>query len=210
MFVRTKYVATRLSLLLFVKIPLKFFGPANFDSVLWNIALHQTECPVKYFYLREVWSTTILWTDVHVCTATQLGNVLILPESSLGRLNRSIFKLQRAWEDWLGLKERFANSWTCKQDKISPAATNSNSPSYASETSFYPTTRCTSTDKQTDGQGDSSIPPLTSLRGEFILLKPSKAWYTHGIGSDLSDRRFWRSWKCESLRMTMISNPPWF
>ena len=33
-FVRTKYAATRLSLLLFVKIPLKFFGPANFDTVL--------------------------------------------------------------------------------------------------------------------------------------------------------------------------------
>ena len=64
-FVRTKYVATRLSLLLFVKIPLKFFGPANFDSVLWNIALHQTECPVKYFYLREVWQ---LITQEHLAT----------------------------------------------------------------------------------------------------------------------------------------------
>ena len=53
-FVRTKYEATRPSLPLFVKIPLKFVGPANFDSVLWNIAHHQTECPVKYFYLREV------------------------------------------------------------------------------------------------------------------------------------------------------------
>ena len=55
-FARAKNVATRLTCisLLFVKIPLKLFGPANFDSVRWNIALRQTECPVKYFCLREV------------------------------------------------------------------------------------------------------------------------------------------------------------
>ena len=33
MFARAKNVATRLISLLFVKIPLKLFGPANFDSV---------------------------------------------------------------------------------------------------------------------------------------------------------------------------------
>ena len=53
-FARAKNVGTRLILPLFVKISLKLFGPANFDSVRWNIALHQTECPVKYFCLREV------------------------------------------------------------------------------------------------------------------------------------------------------------
>ena len=53
-FARAKNVATRLTSLLFVKIPLKLFGPANFDLVRWNNALHQTECPVKYFCLREV------------------------------------------------------------------------------------------------------------------------------------------------------------
>ena len=54
-FARAKNVAIRLISLLFVKIALKLYGPANFDSVRWNIALHQTECPVKYFCLREVW-----------------------------------------------------------------------------------------------------------------------------------------------------------
>ena len=53
-FARTKNVATRLISLLFVKIPLKLFSPTNFHSVRWNIALHQTECPVKCFCLREV------------------------------------------------------------------------------------------------------------------------------------------------------------
>ena len=36
---KKKNVATRLISLLFFKIPLKFFGPANFDSVWWNTAL---------------------------------------------------------------------------------------------------------------------------------------------------------------------------
>ena len=77
-FVRTKYVATRLTLLLFVKIPLKFFGPANFDSVLWNIALHQTECPVKYFYLREVWykaKKKNMCVYCHMLKKTRLGGL---------------------------------------------------------------------------------------------------------------------------------------
>ena len=62
-FARAKNVATRLISLLFVKIPLKLFGPANFDSVRWNIALHQTECPVKYFCLRKVWYYQFHWFE---------------------------------------------------------------------------------------------------------------------------------------------------
>ena len=58
-FARAKNVATRLISRLFVKIALKLFGPPNFDSVRWTIALHQTECPVKYFCLRKVWGHTL-------------------------------------------------------------------------------------------------------------------------------------------------------
>ena len=44
--------------------------------------------------------------------AARLHNVLILPESWLGWLNRAIFKLKRSLKDWLGLKDCFVISLT--------------------------------------------------------------------------------------------------
>ena len=46
-------------------------------------------------------------------TCVVLSNVLILPESSLGWSNRSIFMLERSLKDQLGLKDRFCRFPTC-------------------------------------------------------------------------------------------------
>ena len=62
---RAKNEATRLISLLFVKINLKLFGLANL-LVRWNIVLHQTECPVKYFCLRKVWFYGRAHKSVHL------------------------------------------------------------------------------------------------------------------------------------------------
>ena len=64
---------------------------------------------------------------------------------------------------------KFKLEWGCPngtQYPPPPAATNTNSPSYARET-ILPNRARLQTDGQTDGRGDSSIPPppLTSLRG---------------------------------------------
>ena len=74
------------------------------------------------------------------------------------------------------------------RDKIPPAATNSNSPSYASE--IILPNRATlpnrvrvyrRTDGRTDWQGDSSIPPLTSLWGYNNFANISTLMCSHFI-----------------------------
>ena len=88
---------------------------------------------------------------------------------NLQKQNSKVFKENWSKSTYFNVKTRMGLS---ERDKLPPAATKSNSPSYAPE--IILPNRATlpnrahvyrQTDGQTDGQGDSSIPPLTLLRG---------------------------------------------